>query len=172
MITVFVRDCNISQRFYDSILSTLQLHQLTCPSCGHSACMSVHGYYYRTVRNASLLRIRIMRIRCSECGRTHAILLSSMVPYSQITLSDQVSIISSYRSHSDRSSVCDLNPAIDENNVKYVIRSFRKHWEQKLLSLRILLSPVDALVRRCFSDYSAQFMQIRIQINCLFRCST
>ena len=50
MITIFVRDCNqISQSFYDSVINNLPLHQLTC-SCSHSACLSVHGYYKRTVK--------------------------------------------------------------------------------------------------------------------------
>lgn len=90
MITIFVRDCNqISQSFYDSVIYDLQLHQLTC-SCSHSACLSVHGYYKRTVKLSSgAIRLRVCRVKCSECGATHALLLSSMVPYSQIPLSDQ-----------------------------------------------------------------------------------
>ena len=69
MITIFVRDCNqISQSFYDSVIFNLQLHQLTC-SCSHSACLSVHGYYWRSVKMPSgTLRLRVCRVRCSECG--------------------------------------------------------------------------------------------------------
>lgn len=93
MITIFVRDCNqISQSFYDSVIYDLQLHQLTC-SCSHSACLSVHGYYKRTVKLSSgAIRLRVCRVKCSECGATHALLLSSMVPYSQTFLSLQQQI--------------------------------------------------------------------------------
>lgn len=84
MITIFVPDCNqISQSFYDSVIFDLQLHQLTC-SCSHSACLSVHGYYWRSVKLPSgTLRLRVCRVKCSECGTTHALLLSSIVPFSR-----------------------------------------------------------------------------------------
>lgn len=97
MITIFVPDCNqISQSFYDSLIHDLQLHQLTC-SCSHSACLSVHGYYKRTVKLSSgAIRLRVCRVKCSECGATHALLLSSMVPYSQIPLPDQQRICRDY----------------------------------------------------------------------------
>lgn len=60
MITIFVKDCNqISQSFYDSVIFDLQLHQMTC-SCSHSACLSVHGYYWRSVKLPSgTLRLRV-----------------------------------------------------------------------------------------------------------------
>ena len=173
MITIFVRDCNqISQSFYDSVISNLPFHQLTC-SCGHSACLSIHGYYRRTVKLPSgLLRLRVCRVKCSECGATHAILLSSMVPYSQIPLSDQQRICNDYEEGRCVSSVCEINPSIDENNVKSILRNYRCCWREKLRSLRIPLSPVKALIRSCFSDYSSQFMQIHRRVNKLFSYPT
>lgn len=49
MITISVKDYNqISQDYYDSIINSLQFHRLTC-SCGHSACLTIHGYYRRGV---------------------------------------------------------------------------------------------------------------------------
>ena len=169
MITIFVRDCNqISQSFYDSVIYDLQFHQLTC-SCGHSACLSVHGYYRRTVKLPSgPVRLRICRVKCSQCGATHAILLSSMVPYSQISLSDQQRICNDYEEGRRASSVCEINPSIDENNVKSVLRNYRRCWREKLRSLRIQLFPLESLIRSCFSDYSSQFMQIHRQANKLF----
>ena len=173
MITIFVRDCNqISQSFYDSVIYNLQLHQLTC-SCGHSACLSVHGYYRRTVKLPSgPVRLRICRVKCSQCGATHAILLSSMVPYSRISLSDQQRICNDYEEGRRASSVCEINPSIDENNVKSVLRNYRRCWREKLRSLRIQLFPLESLIRSCFSDYSSQFMQIHRQANKLFFYTT
>lgn len=173
MITIFVRDCNqISQSFYDSVIFDLPLHQLTC-SCSHSACLSIHGYYRRTVKLPSgTIRLRVCRVKCSECGTTHALLLSSMVPYSQIPLSDQQRICNDYEAGRNVSMICDCNPSIDENNVKSVLRNYRKHWREKLRSLRIRLLPLDGLVRSCFSDYSSQFMQIHRRVNKLFPYTT
>lgn len=174
MITVLVEDCNtVTQSFYDDVINSLQLHQLRC-SCGHSGCLSVHGYYRRHVHTAdSSCHLSVMRVKCSECSATHAILLSSIVPYSQISLSVQVSIIEkALTPGSDRNSVCDGNPDIDENNVKSVVRRFRKHWQEKLRSEGISLQPVIDLIKSCFSFYSAQFMQIQRTYNSLFQRPT
>ena len=124
MITIFVRDCNqISQSFYDSVIYDLQLHQLTC-TCSHSACLSVHGYYKRTVKLSSgAIRLRVCRVKCSECGATHALLLSSMVPHSQIPLSDQQRICKDYEDGPRVSTICESNSPIDENNVKSIPRA-------------------------------------------------
>lgn len=173
MITVTVQDNNpISQDHYDSVVNSLQLHQLTC-SCGHSACFCIHGYYWRSAcLPDGKIRIRILRVKCTECGSTHAILLSSIVPYSQILLSDQCLIIIAFEQGSDRNAVCSQNPLIDENNVKSVIRRYVRHWLQKLLAESIPLSPVSGLVRRCFAVYSMQFMQIHGTFNCLYSDTT
>ena len=173
MITIFVGDCNhISQSFYDSVINNLQLHQLKCP-CGHSCCLRVHAYYIRSVKTGTgRIKLRVLRVICSECGHTHAILLSSIVPYSQTMAADQQCICMDYGSGSNPYEICDRNPLIDENNVKSVILNFRRHWKEKLRSLRIKLSPIDNLVRSCFADYSMQFMQIRPTPNILFMDTT
>lgn len=173
MITIFVSDCNqISQSFYDSVINLVQFHQLTC-SCAHSACLSVHGYYRRTVKlHSGALRLRVCRLKCSECGTTHALLLSSMVPYSQILLSDQQRICNDYEEGRNACMICESNPSIDENNIKSILRNYRLCWREKLRSLRISLFPLGVLILSCFSDYSSQFMQIHQRVNKLFSCST
>lgn len=173
MITILVQDCNhISQSFYDSVINRIQLHQMTC-TCGHSACMTIHGYYRRNVKLPDgTIRLRICRVRCSECGRTHALLLSSIIPYSQIRTFDQQQICISYEQSLSSVSVCDLNPEIDENNIKSVLRNYRRHWREMLRSLRISLSPLFMLVSSCFSNYSAQFMQIHSGLNQPFLSTT
>ena len=173
MITIFTQDCNqISQSFYNSVIDKLQFHQLTC-SCGHSACLSIHGYYKRNVKLPSgTIRIRICRVRCSECQRTHAILLASIVPYSQIPLPDQQKICLCLEEHKNVWAVCDENPSIDENNVKTIIRSYRRHWQEKLRSFRIPLSSMKELIHLCFLNYSEQFMQVHRGRNRLFSYTT
>lgn len=173
MITIFTQDCNqISQSFYNSVINKLQLHQLPC-SCGHRACLSIHGYYNRNIKLPSgTIRLRICRVRCSECRHTHAILLASIVPYSQIPLSDQQKICLYLDEHKNVWAVCDENPSVDENNVKSVIRSYRRHWQEKLRSFRIPLNCLTDLIHLCFENYSAQFMQIHRGRNRLFSYTT
>ena len=102
MITVLAFSDNpISQEEYNEIVDSLQIHHLAC-SCGRSACMHTHGYYVRYIcLPDGKTPLRILRVKCSECITTHAILLSSIVPYSQISLQDQCSIISTYEQGTD-----------------------------------------------------------------------
>ena len=173
MILISVRDYNkFSQDYYDSIINRLQFHRLTC-SCGHSACLSIHAYYKRGVfLPDGVHSLRICRVRCSECGRTHALLLSSLVPYDRISLIDQHTIVCAYEDGSERNAVCEQNPSIDENNVKAIIRRYTRFWLQRLLSESLRLSDVSSLIRSCFSFYSMQFMQIRGTTARLFALTT
>ena len=171
MITLFVEENNpMTPTFYNNLIASLQFHRLICP-CGHSGSLSIHGYYYRSVKTAQgLLRFRICRVICSCCGHTHALLLSSMVPYSRISLADHVSIISGFENNTDCLEVMSRNPSIDESNLRFVIRQFRKHWKQRLISAGIILS--DRLVLSCFERYLRQFMQIKNTENILFANTT
>jgi hypothetical protein len=131
--------------------------------------MTIHGYYHRGIKLPDgTSRLRICRVRCSECGKTHALLLSSIVPYSQISLSDQIDIIEHARSDGDFSAVMDATPSIEESCVRSVIRRFRRHWEQRLLSENILFSLSMDFIRCCFSAFHRQFMQIKSTPNILF----
>lgn len=173
MITLFVEENNpLTPDFYNDVIADLQFHQLRC-SCGQAGCLSVHAYYYRYIKvpNASL-RFRICRVRCASCGKTHALLLSSMVPYSQISLMDQVTIIDAYESGRPTASELQDLDSVDESSFRYVIRQYRMHWKQKLLSERILLHPVSDMITICFQVFCRQFMQIRRTPNLIFSHTT
>ena len=173
MITLSIENCNpLNQNVYNDILSSLQFHQLTC-TCGHSACLSVHGYYQRGLKTPDgLIRLRICRLRCHVCRRTHALIPSLIVPYSQISAPDQADIIHLFPDKTALRSLLDRIPCIDENNVKYIMRSYRRHWKQRLLSCTIPLFPLKELITRCFSSYCRQFMQIKCTPNILFPLTT
>lgn len=173
MITVNVRDCNqISQAYYDSVINGIQLHQLTC-SCGHSVCLSFHAHYQRSAKTAEgTVRLRLRRVRCSMCGTTHALLISSLIPYSQIPLVCQHRICRDYAMGDNPYNICEENMSIDENNVKSVLSNYIRCWKEKLTSLRISLLSLTGLVYSCFLHYSSQFMQIHKGRNRLFPCTT
>ena len=173
MILISVSDYNqLSQDFYDFIINSLQFHLLTC-TCGHSACLTIHGYYTRKIcLPDGILVLRICRVRCSECGKTHALLLTSIVPYDRIPLISQYTIVRAFEDGSDRNAVCDSNPSVDENNVKSVIRRYVRFWQQRLIAETISLAALPALILSCFSFYSMQFMQIRGTAARLFSCTT
>lgn len=135
MVTLFVEEYNpITPSFYNNLIAGLQLHRLTC-TCGHSGCLSVHGYYTRSLKTPEgKLPFRICWVICSCCFHTHALLPSSIVPYSQISLAEHVKIISCHEDRKELQTPMNHNPSIDESNCRYIIRNFLHQWKQRLLS--------------------------------------
>lgn len=76
------------QALYDGFANRelTRLHGRACPCCRHRNCLAIHGYYTRRIDHmGSRSRLRVMRLACSSCGRTHALMPSGMVPYSPMT---------------------------------------------------------------------------------------
>ena len=132
-----------------------------------------HGYYLRGLKTPDgIIRLRICRLRCHECRRTHALLPSLIVPYSQVSAPDQADIIHFFPDKHALRSLLDRIPCIDENNVKYIMRSYLRRWKQRLLSCGIPICPLKELVSLCFSAYCLQFMQVKRTPNILFPLTT
>lgn len=167
MITVIFKDCKtFSQKIYNKMLYDLPLHRIKC-TCGKSACLIFYGHYSRKVKFFSvLLTILVQRVLCKECGRTHAILPSLLVPYSRIPLKDQKDILYCLETHAPVESILERNILVDENSVKYILRQFLRHWKQRLLSAGLSLT--DPLDVSCIPLYQRQFMQIHRTPNTLF----
>ena len=159
MVIVFNEKFNtISQEIYDRIIGSINFCSVRC-TCGHSGCLTKHAYYCRRVRFRSFTVIlRILRVKCSLCGRTHAVLLSCIVPYSQIPLEDQIKIAQDFESGSDTMSILETNYLIDPREVYYLVRKYCRFWRQRLLSEKI--SSFKNIVRDCFEFFQMQFMQI------------
>ena len=137
--------------------------------CGHSGCLIRYGSYRRSIQLADrVLSLSIIRVYCKACGHTHALLLSSMIPYSQIPLVLHVRLIHAYEHETGFRNILAEQYWADENNVKSIIRNYRLHWKQRLLSMRLHLPDIPSLISRCFSCFSRQFMQIKSTSNKLF----
>lgn len=173
MITIFVEENNpLTPNFYNNLINSLQFHKLTC-TCGHSACLSIHGYYTRSLKTPEgKSSFRICRVICSFCHHTHALLPSSMVPYSQVSTKEHVDIISLHEDGKGWECLMNLNPSIDESNCRHIIRTFLRYWKQRLLSRMMTLSDRTLLIRDCFASFSRQFMQIHCTPNVLFMNTT
>lgn len=167
MITALNEEFNgFSQESYDSVVNNLQLHTVKC-TCGKKGCLIRYGHYHRHVKYLSeLLKLRIQRVLCTQCGKTHALMLSSLVPYSQVAKEDQQEILDCVEKGTSPQDVMLRNFLIDENTVKYIIRQFRKHWKQRILSLGLTLS--DALTVPCLHTFGRQFMQVHKTCNILY----
>lgn len=163
MITLFYENDNIfNQDTYDNIIDQVDFMNVRCPHCKHSGCLIKHGRYKRTFRLPdSTITISILRVLCKECGHTHAVLLCEFVPYSQILLDDQVSII---RSDDENTYISD-NPNFEKSDYRYVRKQFSLYWKQRLISCSLSLD--ENPVYRCFREFRKQFMQIKCTINAL-----
>ena len=173
MITIETEYCNpISQIFYDNVVSSIDLALLPC-TCGHSGCLIWYGSYSRKIRQGdSVLLLRVARVFCNSCGHSHAILLSQIVPYSQIPLPVQASIALAYENGSGYREILARQSFIDENTISSILRSYRQHWRERLASGQLRLSSLWDLVRGCFALYSRPFMQIKTTRNKLFPAPT
>ena len=171
MITVYTENYNlISQEFYNKTIDSLDLNLISC-TCGHSGCLIRYGSYKRNVQLTDrVLSLSVVRVYCKACGHTHALLLSSMIPYSLIPLILHVRLIHAYEHEIGFRNILAEQYLVDENNLKSIIRNYRLHWKQRLLSMRLPFPDIPSLVSACFSLFSRQFMQIKSTSNKLFSC--
>lgn len=109
-----------------------------------------------------------VRVYCKHCGHTHALLLSSFVPYSQIPLTVHISSILACEQNSSIRPVLAGQCCVDENNIRSIFRSYRLHWQERLRSAGLTLFKLALLVTGCFSCFRRQFMQIKTTCNKLF----
>lgn len=86
---------------------------------------------------------------------------SGLVPYSQIPLEDQVSLIEAFEKGCGPEAVLGANPEIDDRTPPRLIRVYLACWRERLLSERIILRPLIRLTRQCLSLFGKQFMQIK-----------
>ncbi len=173
MITIYVKDINhISQKLYDDVIAMVNIRKLTC-TCGNCRCFIQHGSYNRTVKTSNgAVRLRINRVKCTICGCTHALLLSSIIPYSQISLKDQMDIINCYENQSGYDRIFESVFSIDESNVHSVILRYCRYWKPHILSHGISVFSIELLLKYCFSIFQKQFIQIKSTSNRLFMFPT
>lgn len=169
MITILSDKCNpISQKSYDNLMEPIDPAQLPC-SCGRSGSLIRHGSYRRRVKTGgSVCHLKIRRVRCCSCGRSHALLPSALVPYSQIPLEDQAAVVGAYENGSSPSAVLENNPEMDERTPFKLIRTYLTFWRERLRAERIPLRPLAALTESCLALFGKQFMQIKNTPNIFF----
>ena len=143
MITIITEECNeISQKFYDNAMDSIQICQLEC-TCGCSGCLVGHGQYTRSIKTAlGKIPLLIRRVQCDICCTTHALLPSGIVPYSQVPLAEHAAIAASFENGGRGMEVMEADP--------------------------VELSPAHALTQPCLRLFGRQFMQIKNTRNILF----
>lgn len=68
-------------KLYSDLVNAIPLDQIICHNCLHHS-WHFHAYYDRfIIFHSHKIKIRITRIICSVCGKTHAILIGPIIPY-------------------------------------------------------------------------------------------
>lgn len=162
MITISVSESNpISQKSYDNVMEQVEPACLSC-SCGCSGSLIRYGSYRRHVKSDGAKSfLKIQRVLCCICGRSHALLPSALVPYSQIPLADQVAVAETYEEGGNVSDILQANPELDERTPFKLIRIYLTFFRERLRAERIRFRPLAQLTRKCLSLFGKQFMQIK-----------
>ena len=175
MIQILTTYCSLFfQKKYNKFIESLNFSSLTCSSCGSRGQCKRHAFYTRKIITEHRKEdIRILRVKCSHCKGTHALLPIWIVPYSQHLIADQIEIIRTFESGTSPHRITPSNPEIDTWGVIYIIKQFEHHWKQRLLSIKVsVFDEIDQLISSCFASYSRQFMQIKRNRNALFLTTT
>lgn len=167
MIQFLFKNINIlNQINYDTSIENLPINTVRCPKCHQKQGYIWFGTYKRHIfQILVLMPICIRRVKCKHCGATHALLPSCIVPYSRISLNDQIEFILS-KSINDAQDIF-ISKNLDESHYHYVRNQYNNHWKQRLLSASIIIG--DELIDKCFSFYNRMFMQIKSTSNILLK---
>lgn len=156
----------LTQDNYNKFIENIDFHKLSC-SCGMSGQLIKHAYYDRHIKMPEgVITLTILRVKCTCCGKTHAIFPESIVPYSQILLTDHITIINAYNSGSSFEPIMMANEFIDESNISYIIKQHLRYWKERISSFKISLDL--SISKQCLKLFKQQFMQIKRIQNILF----
>ena len=77
-----------SKELFQSYMDKYRPELDTCPYCGARGRCRIHGYYKRRIgefRDGTVIweKVSVMRVRCTGCGHTHAILPDIIIPYAR-----------------------------------------------------------------------------------------
>lgn len=170
MITGIFNDFKgITEKLYKEITAKLPLYRLRC-SCGHAGCFVRHGYYRRRLKTrAGTIVLSILRVKCKECGRTHAILPEIMVPYSQIPADLQQCMLLYPLGSEELNKLMNGNSDITESNILAIRSRYRRRWKERILAMgQQLQTEIAELIQRSFATFHRQFMQIHRGTNLAF----
>lgn len=157
---------HLTQENYNKFIKNIDFNKLSC-SCGISGQLIKHAYYDRHIKTSNgVINLTIIRVKCKSCGKTHAIFPECIVPYSQILLSDHISIINAYHNGSSFEPIMIANELIDESNIFYIIKQYQQYWKERIISFKISLDL--SVSKECLKFFKKQFMQIKCTPNILF----
>ena len=158
MITLFyslskselTNSVNIKQ--YDKDMDNLEPLTLKC-ECGRVGSLIKYGKYKRDIIiNDIVHEMKIQRVYCKDCGRTHAILPIFIIPFERQTLPYVLELI-------DNSFDGEINKA-DYELVRWT--GIFNTWHNRLVGcVNIFSDDLSKIINFCASTYKMMFMQAK-----------
>lgn len=155
----------LNQKVYDELVEHVHIEQIPCLECGEYHFI-FHGTYARRLKRKLLGSeideiIYIQRVRCTNCNRTHAIMFSQIIPYSQLSLTDTIHIIEAENAREIRN-LLDERFWIHLEDIRNIRHRFKMYWKQRLLAHRFSMHD-KTLTENCILSFGRQFMQNHCQ---------
>ena len=102
---IMIIDFTVNFNNYDDrILKDYSIITYTCPKCGAKHALTRHGCYERNILLIDELgiiedrRMVVLRVKCSSCKTTHAILPNDIIPYCIYSFSFILKVLAAYYS--------------------------------------------------------------------------
>ncbi len=77
---------NYINSIYQSNVNNKDLNRCKCSKCNATGNFEIKGYYYRNIIICfTKVKIRITRVKCSSCNRTHSLFFEDIIPYFSLT---------------------------------------------------------------------------------------
>lgn len=143
MIRIFNLFCKLKeikisdQEWFDQAFHRLNLLGQPCPYCNSKGNLIPHDSYSRYMVSLKDNRpvtviLRVPRVKCTSCGRTHALLPEMLIPYSSYSLRFVLTVLEAYFLHTRTiEEICETYQIA--HSTLYVFRSLFLSHKQLIL---------------------------------------
>lgn len=84
---------NKFQHIYDTFVLAYDFSSICCDDCFNSD-WSFHASYYRYISLfGQKIRIKVIRVICTHCHKTHTVLISGMIPFISLFYHDFIKVL-------------------------------------------------------------------------------
>jgi hypothetical protein len=100
------KDKNFKEKIQDFIYPNEQiLYKMICPKCNCQGQFYRHGFYVRflfvlcviaNLFKSEKIKISVLRVKCKNCGKTHAILDCEVIPYCRYSISFIMEVLATH----------------------------------------------------------------------------
>lgn len=170
MIKEFENDDELQskvQSIYNNEIEKINYNLTKCDQCGQVGNFVIHGYYMRRIRFGRVtITIRLLRVRCKGCKRTHAIMSSDLIPYSSINTEEGYLVLRS-------PSINQTDPNISYETIINVHNRYRKRFKELfvMFNLSVVKDTIINITKKLIDEIKLTFLQIHrgnaLYLSCL-----